>query len=439
MKLETAKTLILIILIGTSLILTFGVWNYRAEVGTLSEDSYEEVSLGGTDDETKRSLIQPSEIIFKDQGEFYGFSEHESREQLYLQMQNWTLTDFRTQVASERTANEHEVEVIFPDPLPMELISRILSFSQDDIIMPGWTFDRMYITFQSDNNSLEVEFLSNDSDRIALATVTDSTVHEQLWSYITNIESDMFRKYTVFNNGEKDIYIPEGEVVLHEESLRYTTISPSSMRDILFPNPGVVMESTTPQMGLTYFTDSRQMRVGTDRYAMEYVNPFTENTNPLLSPVEILDKSIDHINNHSGWTGDYTLAELDVYQSRVKYRMNYEGYPVFSRSDPSNPELSTIEQKWNSQQLEEYQRPLVNLDDSLNQSEVELSSGESFIANLLTLADYNRDSIEDIKIGYRLRVLENNLIELEPNWYVKYNGTWRLPVFNEMTSQKGGD
>ncbi|WP_249872303.1 YycH family regulatory protein [Oceanobacillus saliphilus] len=436
MKLETAKSFILIILIGTSLILTFGVWNYRAEVGTLSGESYAEVNLGGTDEETKRSLIQPSEIIFKSHGNYYGFSEPERLEQLYEDMQAWVLTDVTTELGNERTANHQEVEVIFPDPLPMDLFSSFLSI-EDDIMMPGWTFERFYITFQPDTSSLEIEFFSNDSDRKAVATVNNSSSYQQLWSFMTNLESDMFREYTVFNNGEKDIYVPSGDIQLNKETMRYTRISPSTMRDVLFPNPGVVMESTTPQIGLTFFTDSRQMRVSADRFAMEYVNPFTESTDPPLNAASLLDRSIKNINDHAGWTADYKLAELNVYQSRVKYRMHFNGYPVFNSADP---DLSIIEQKWNSQQLEEYRRSLFQLEDYLHQSEVEIATAENFIANLLNVADYNREDIQDIKIGYRLRVnAETNSIDLEPNWYVKINGNWRLPVFNELTSQKGGD
>ncbi|MFC4024212.1 YycH family regulatory protein [Oceanobacillus longus] len=435
MKLETAKSFVLIILIGTSLILTFGMWNYQPDVGTLREESFEEVELGGTKEETRRSLIQPSEIIFKSNESFYGFSSTQNREEMYVDMQSWTFADFTTRVADERNPDNYEVEVIFPDAIPMGLFGSMMSFKDDDILFPEWSFERLYITF-TDTASMGIEFVSTNGNEKATATVNNPNDYEQMWSLMTNLETDMFREYTVMDTGEKDIYIPSGEIELSKETMRFTGISPSDMRDILFPNPSVVMQSTTPQSGLTYFTDSRQMRISDNNLGMEYVNPFTENTDPPLTVDSLLERSIANINDHGGWTGDFQLTELNIYQNLVKYRLHYKGYPTFNNG---YPDLSVIEQKWNSQQLEEYRRPLFLIDRSFQQSTFDLVPAENFIANLLNHPDYDRAMIEDIKLGYRLRLsIEKNAIELEPAWYINYKGNWQAPVFNE-TVQKGGD
>jgi regulatory protein YycH of two-component signal transduction system YycFG len=435
MKWETAKTFILIILIGTSLVLTFGMRNYQPDVTNLSDESIGEVNLGGTRDESKRTIVRPSEVIFKSNGNFFGFAKPKGREQMYDQMYSWTFTNFTTQVAGERNPGNYEIEVIFPDAIPLELFGSIMSFNEEDIFFPEWSFERLFITF-TDKESMNIEFISTSGNEKATATVNNPNDYEQMWTYMTSLETDRFVDYTVMNTGTKNIYIPSGEMVLKKEAISFETIDPSDMRDILFPDPAVVMESTTTTSGLTYFTDSRQIRMGANNLVMEYVNPFTENSDPPLTVVSLLDSSISNLNENGSWTGDFKLAELNAYQNFVKYRLHYGGYPVFSSA---NPDLSVIEQKWNSQQLEEYRRPLFRLINSLQHSDVDLISAESLITKLKNHQSYTLEKIQDIRIGYRLNVnLEKNAIELEPAWHVKYDGHWRVPAFSEV-SQEGGD
>lgn len=435
MKLETIKTFLLIILIATSLVLTFGMRNYQPDVTNLSDESIEEVKLGGTEDETKRTIVRPSEVIFNSNGNFFGFAKSKDREQMYEQMQSWIFTNFATQVTGEREPDNYEIEVIFPDAIPLELFGSIMSFNEEDIFFPEWSFKRLYITF-TDTESMNIEFVSTTGNEKATATVNNPAYYEQMWTFMTSVETDMFLDYTVMDTGKENIYIPSSKLDLKKEAISFEMINPADMRDILFPDPAVVMESTTATGGLTYFTDSRQIRMGANNLGMEYVNPFTENTDPPLTVVSLLNSSITNMNESGGWTGDFKLAELNVYQNLVKYRLHYRGYPVFNSA---NSDLSVIVQKWNSQQLEEYRRPLFILKNSLYQSNVDLISAKSLIAKLEKHQSYTLDKIQEIKIGYRLNMnLEKNAIEMEPAWHVKYDGNWRVPAFSEM-SQEGGD
>ena len=77
MKLETFKTIILTILVGISLLLTFSLWNYQPNYDPLyptSSNYVNEVDAGGIE-ETKRSIIEPINIVFHYDGETYGFEK----------------------------------------------------------------------------------------------------------------------------------------------------------------------------------------------------------------------------------------------------------------------------------------------------------------------------------------------------------------------------
>ncbi|WP_337017300.1 YycH family regulatory protein [Oceanobacillus massiliensis] len=436
MNLETAKSFILVILIGSSIILSFGMLNYQTETTPLSEESYEQVDVGGVE-KGKSSLIAPNDIIFKSNGNFFGFSETEQREQLYASMQSWTLSDITTSVYEERTPSTYEVEIIFPSEIPFELISSMFSVSEENSL-PYWSFERIYITFNSDIKSLEVEFVSIDGRERATALINSQENYDQLWSYMTNVESDMFRSYTLMDEAAEDIYIPSGVIELNKATLLYTGIEPSDLRDALFLNPSVVSESTNAGVGITYFTDSRQMQVDSHNLGLEYVNLVSDNPEEnSLSEVSILERSILNINDHKGWTADFKLDELGTNPNMVKYRMYYNGYPVFNNS---SPDLSIIEQTWsNGQQLEEYNRPLLNYGFSTETSS-SLPSGEYIIGQIESDSDYNQEEVEDIKIGYRLKAnTDDRSVVLEPIWYVKTGGHWSAVVLKDSPSQEGGD
>jgi len=423
MKWETAKSFILVVLIGTSLILTFGMWNYQPERPSTDQAPAEEVSLGGTE-ENKRSLIKPSNIIFKLDGDYYGFKDPNARGQLYEKMQSWILENVRTEDGEERKTRNREIEVVFPDAFPIELLSSIFSFDDDDVTLPGWSFERIYITFNSERKSIQLEIPSIDGREKMTAIVNNPSQYDELMSHIMNLDADEYINYIVMDGGGKNIYFPAGEIVLPKKTMQLTTIDGAEMVEALFPTPSVVSSSTRGSE-LMYYSDSRQLVIGSDKLSMEFVNPYAENSQDSFTAVNLLDYSIDNINNHSGWTSNFVLTGLNLSQKekRVEYRMYYQGYPVFNNA---NPDLALIEQFWNREQLEEYRRPLFKLNDSFDETDVTLESGQSLMEELTDEVE----SIQDITIGYRLKVEENEYAQpyviMEPAWYVKKGGIWSL-------------
>ncbi|WP_339230855.1 two-component system activity regulator YycH [Oceanobacillus sp. FSL K6-2867] len=441
MKLETAKTLILIVLIGTSLLLTLGTGSYKPSQTALNNETIDEVDIGGTV-EDKRSIIEPMDIILHANGSYYGFKDPAKRESLYNQMNSWILSDITIQSVTERTPSDYEVELIFPKSFPVELLGSIFKVNDENVQLPeGALFERIYIKFDADTSTLLVEVATTDG-RLVNAKINDSNDFNHLWSYMSGFDLDTFRLYTLMDEGGKDIYLPTGEIVLPKKTMSFKRIDPPDMRDVLFDTPSVVSESRTPEIGESYFTDSRQMRVDEDGIAMEYVNILTEdnNTDPLLSPKLLLDRSISQINNHKGWTNDFRLAELDMTQGLIKYRMYFEGYPVFNHDN-----MAMIEQKLNSQQLVEYRRPMILFAQSvINETPVELASGEVIKKDILESKEgYNVENVQAVTLGYRLNIdtdfSYNENVELEPVWYIKYNGRWIQHAFNDLINPEGGD
>lgn len=432
MKLETTKSFLLIVLIGISLLLTFGLWSYQPSNERLNSPTLlNEVVLNGKE-ETKKDIIEPSSIIFHTEKGHFGFENPIDRQSLYRDMQSWVMYDFRSLERSEWEPENEEVEVIFPTAIPMEILSSVFSFN-DDIVFPNMSVKRMYFTFDSETASLAVHFLSENGQQRAVATINDSKNYQQLWSVTSTLKG--LDEYFLFNDEYSPIYLPEEKVNLENQSFSVSNINAKQLVDVLFVDPSVVRSNISE----TYFKDSeRGMHVDPD-ISMEYFIPFRTESEQIMEPLRLLDNSILNINDHKGWTEEYNLSEIETNANRnsVKYQMYYEGFPVYNGAD-----LSFIKQEWRGQLLTKYERPLFYLSNHLPRSEqVELQSGHSVADYLENSSNYKLENIQDIQLGYKLHYLKtDSLVTLKPMWYMNYSGQWIEIKFDEDLQQiKGGD
>ncbi|MGM8212840.1 YycH family regulatory protein [Virgibacillus sp. W0430] len=428
MTYERIKTFILTLLVGISLLLTFALWSNQPNFDQFHDTRYiNQGDLGGKE-EKKKGIIEPSSIIFHENGTHYGFKNPLSMASLTKDMHTWVLYDFQPGEARGRPKNKQQVEVIFPSPIPMSILPSLLKFNKENY-MPNWSFQRIHITFKEKSRSLELLFLSVDGRKQATAVVDKSDKYELLVNYFK--ERELFEEYISFSNATTTIYLPKNPVVMHRKTLATTTIEPDLLVNVLFSTPSLV----SANIGEAYFTDSqRGMRLLQDGRAIEYTNPIQSNYER-MEIIELFDKSISNINEHKGWTNDYKFESADKSINEIRYRMYYDGYPVFDYAD-----LSVIEQEWRSQELYQYYRPLFVLNNSLGQDEVNLPSGQAVLNYLESSDNFELRNIKDIRIGYHLDDTENasHSIALRPGWYINYNGSWRQVDVANSYSFKGG-
>src|SRR5690606_34954317 len=197
MKLEVIKSYTLAILVGISLILSFSLWSYQPkeddEKSILDEKeellNEEQINLGGTE-ETKKSLVQPTQLIFEQDNNYYGFSNAVNRQNLYEDMTSWVLYNFRISDANGRPNVNRQVEIIYPDELPMNIIPNLFTVNNSEQVYnlaENFSFQRLYITFKS-VHSLTFNFLSTDGKTQISADVNNAQKHDQLLNYLTTLE-----------------------------------------------------------------------------------------------------------------------------------------------------------------------------------------------------------------------------------------------------------
>ncbi|WP_088051670.1 YycH family regulatory protein [Virgibacillus dakarensis] len=431
MKFETVKTFVLVILVGVSLLLTLALWSFKPNLKFLGDMDYAEADIGGQGNLTKKDVVAPKNIIFQINSRYYGFSNPVERQSLYQDMQSWVLYNFKTSEANGPPDDDYQIELLFPDELPMEIADDLFTFDEEPDL-PEWSFQRVFITFHPNDSSLEIQFLSTSGDRRASAIVNNSKKYNQLWAYLTKQEG--LSEYIQYKESGIPIYVPKNLQEMTERKLTIKNIDPDNLVDALFRNPEIVRRDVT-NVGETYYTDSaRGMRVKEDGRSIEFVNPLNTNYERMRA-FDLLETSMASINEQKGWTGDFNLEELRPSTNFVRFRMYYDGYPVFNSS------LAVIEQEWRNQQLYKYQRPLFSYNSPpIGGSSVKLRSGNDVIY-FIENASYKAENIDDIQIGYHLVYEEDDLsfyLTLKPAWYINYNGSWQEINFDELSPNKKG-
>ncbi|MDY0404144.1 two-component system activity regulator YycH [Virgibacillus sp. 179-BFC.A HS] len=422
MKLEVIKTYILIILVGMSLLLTFNIWSYKPNSGLMYDKQGHYVNendyyIEGKE-QTKRDVVVPNEIIFHHLQKNYAFKDPKNSEKLYKNMHDWTLYDFKIRDLQNVPNEKYQIELRFPTAMPMGVINSLFHFNDNIDTGAIGSFKRMFITFNPEKLVLRFHFLSLDGRKEATAVVNDATKFEYLWETISNLKG--MQELISVGPEKSAIYFPRNPVSMEQHTFSVNATNPKKLVNALFNDPSLVKRNMSNEK-LAYYTDgTRQMKISQDRRIMWFTNP-SQTEIHRMTAYELLDKSIENINEHRGWTGKYYLDSLDTADNNISYLLHYDAYPVISAIG-----LTTIEQRWRNQELYQYSRPLFSINNSLLSEPVKLPSGEE-IRNYVK-KNYHIDNVTDLRIGYRLKFQKEDtaadILLLEPAWFIKYNGNW---------------
>ncbi|WP_077329768.1 YycH family regulatory protein [Virgibacillus siamensis] len=436
MNLETVKSFILWILVLLSLVLTFSLWNYQPNFEDSKNNKYvDQVNIGGKK-QTKQEIIEPKSIIFHNGKTYYGFSDPNEQQSLYQDMQSWVLNNVQTSNQQGVPNEEKQLEIIFPVSLPMQTAKSLFTFSEEKFL-PEWSFKKIYITFNRDDSVLNVIFVSDNGEQRVTAVVNNSKKYDLLWRYLTTFEG--LKEYKLVKSGSNPYYVPKHQITMSRKVLTINTIDPLKFRNALFAKPEIVSRNQNHQNEV-YFTDGvRGLRVIEDMKLMKFDNPYESSERPLPDE-ELITRSLQSINDRKGWTDEYNLMRIDSKGNEIRYQMYYNGYPIYS-----NAGLSMIRQIWQptelSVDLNNYERPLFRLNDLINEKEITLKSVDEVLSYMESKSSYKLEEISDLQVGYHLSYQDidsNNVVKLQPAWFVEYNGDWKQIEFHESTQHREG-
>ncbi|CAH0128670.1 Two-component system WalR/WalK regulatory protein YycH [Peribacillus simplex] len=441
MNFERAKSIILIILVGTSIFLTWSIWTYEPEYDPF-EQSSEFIKIK-SDVQIVSDVIKPVSILFHGNGQHFQTSNPVEINEMEKEFSQWRFSGIK-EVSVKRLQRKfddfvHEdgsIEIKFSDDIPIALYKTVLNIRDKEV--PEFSFDRILIK-QKDISGKEsaVYFVSYDQEKIYQGMVDSKKLRNFMDSFYRG-SYDEHPEYTAETiNSKRTLFVPENPVEINRFEYYIDDLDIGNLKNALFNNPKYVRQEPV-SVGEEYTDGTRLMTVNKDNYLISYINP-AQKSKLFGSSSDLLQKSIDFINDNAGWEdNNYRFAYMSENEQRVVFRLFVNGYPAFNESG-----MTEIEQIWGKEEIYSYDRPYFSLDSVLpsEESGKTLKSGREVLNQLKSKDNIDFKSVEDISIGYRLnKSLDSKLVTLvtlDPTWYYRVGDKWFIVPFEEGGDQSG--
>ncbi|ETE92532.1 hypothetical protein C621_0213910 [Bacillus thuringiensis serovar aizawai str. Leapi01] len=410
---ENFKTIVLINLVVISLFLTFNLWTYVPDSTSMQNAKFVQGNEGMN--QTKISdVVRPTSIIVHKDKNHYGSRREADIESIYKPLELGELHDFREISITKGdflsyVHGEGKVELVFPTDIPFDAVKSMFNMKEKSTDKPKH-FNRILLDpSRSKDQEIKINFVSDgDNFKIYEAKLSGLYLKD-----IVNAQNQFIvsaKPYFDYQlNDMKKLFLPDGTTELSNITYISSNLAVDTFKNALFSDPRYLSPIT--EMSKETFTDGiRSMEIENDRHMLKYKNSsvLTEKT---IDNLMLLQKSFEFVSGHSGSLDSYRLDYMN--KGETVFRLNEDGYPVFNADG-----LAELRQVWGSEEVMEYERPLLSLNTKGIEQKVTLPSGHVVIASLENNPEIKKQVIKDIGIGYKLS-LDGQVVRLQPIWYVK--------------------
>jgi regulatory protein YycH of two-component signal transduction system YycFG len=431
MTYENIKTAILTFLVLLSGILTWNIWTYQPNYESVeNQKTVNEVSIA-TQKEL-RKIVKPHQVIYHVDGKQYGAVNNDHIDKIINMIAKWKFYDVkkyqgRISDFNERISQGENTEIIFPDEVPIELYKRVLNIDEKDL--PKFDFDRIIIKAVAQQKQEGTIYFYSQRNQQAY----ESNVNP---SFINDFANDYYRTASrmtpYFQHDVSDIkriYLPADEIDMVKYTYYQNPLDSEKFKEALFKDPSFVQRSTS-DYGEEYTDDASKMTVDSLTNMIHYVNPIRDRES-VIGTSNVLQKSIEFVNSHGGWTEAYRYVNKDDFNQKVLFRLySKEGYPIFNQMG-----MSEIAQQWGQLEISRYTRPGFHLELPLNPDvkTKKLRSGYDALELLEKKKDFEPELLENLMPGYYMTQGpgDSPLILLEPGWFYLYKQEWHQLIWEE--------
>lgn len=441
MTYENIKSAILTILVVTSAVLTWNLWTYQPHYATMeNSNTIQEFAL--SEKKEIEAIIQPNKIIYHFKESHFGTTNSDEIDQTLQELFRWNFYDFED--ISEDVSNLTEfvhakgnVEIIFADAVPIELYKSILHV--EDKKIPNFNFNRIVIdienTAKNEGNIYFVHYGNSKNQQVFASHINaeDLKKFDHQFYRVSN-QYESYFPYEV--TAERTIFLPEKKETLINYQYFLDQLDPEKFKDAIFNDPSYVQRSEDGN-NVEYIDDSSMLTVNYDSLLLSYVIPAEKNDRGERSK-DLLKKSINYVNEHGGWIGNFKYVAIDEENQQVTFRLyDRNGYPIFNDQG-----LSQITQIWGQNDIYKYNRPIFSLDVPLttDKKEVTLQSSSEVVEFLKNKKGFKPEMLKDMVIGYKMSMDPNEpqLMNLEPAWFYQYGNLWIQVLQKDDGGNKNG-
>jgi len=443
MRREHIKSVVLTTLVIVSLVLSYSLWSYQPTYDVLQNQDYvQKVSIGAKRD--FKDIVIPNLLVVHESNKNYETTKQGNISPIYRSLQKSEITNFEnltnktSEVAYQSiTKGKNKLEIIFPTVVPVETLGKVLNL--DAKRLQNVLFDRIIINLSTKQDSSARIYFSNEAQKILYgATFDNSSIIASVEKIRDNYESFTESLRYKLDSG-KIIYLPKKPIKLTTMEYLTTDIDVDKLKDAIFSDPSNVRKESTDS-GDTFTDGTRLMSVSPLNRAISFVNPTTPENNNNQSPNLLVQRSVDFINAHGGWTDGYILSGVKPENNEVSFRLFVNNLPVYNNS--------TITTSWGVDDIETFKRPLYKFRIQVDkkESEMELMSGSQIMDIISNNKSINKSLIKDISLGYETIFDEdkstinqpyyNRAIQLKPVWIINYDDTYKK-IDQDMLSRTG--
>ncbi|PAW38477.1 hypothetical protein CN971_14525 [Bacillus thuringiensis] len=413
MSMENFKTIVLINLVVISLFLTFNLWTYVPDSTSMQNAKFVQGNEGTN--QTKISdVVRPTSIIVHKDKNHYGSRREADIESIYKPLEVGELHEFREISITKGdflsyVHGEGKIELVFPTDIPFDAVKSMFNMKEKSTDKPKH-FNRILLDpSRSKDQEIKINFVS-DGDNFKIYEAKLSGVYLKDIVNAQNqfiVSAKPYFDYQI--NDMKKLFLPDGTIELNNITYISSNLAVDTFKNALFSDPRYLSPIT--EISKETFTDGiRSMEIENDRHMLKYKNSsvLTEKT---IDNLMLLQKSFEFVSGHSGSLDSYRLDYMN--KGETVFRLHEDGYSVFNTDG-----LAELRQKWGSEEVMEYERPLLSLNTKGIEQKVTLPSGHVVIASLENNPEIKKQVIKDIGIGYKLS-LDGQVVRLQPIWYVK--------------------
>lgn len=441
-SIEMIKTITLIVLIALSLVLTLLIWN-SAPYDTIGRQTTVDISIAESPEKKDfDSIIKPYKVNFNFEEGITGATDSERVDYVVDHLKEWRITNpelINDSIGIEEInaliKKPNQFVLYFPDDVPLPVYENILNIENANV--PETSFNIIIAEWDFVNATSVIHFLSQSKE---LHYTSTAQIYE-LQSFtreIVNVGQSFDAYVEVGSTASQSITVPVTEVELLKNTYfpnERDEINPMRFRSALFSDPHAVRISNPSKYREEFQDNHALMSVDTKKKQIQFVHPVVE-SHELAIPSELLEDTIDFVNEHGGWTDEYRFSKMRFRTRSVNFKLYVRGIPVLGGNTPTE-----IEQVWGEDSIYQYKRPYYMLGDTLP-SETEtvvLPSGVEVVSALKKATDVDFAKIDEIIPAYYMNQdVDLNIFVLEPSWFYLQNEQWIRFSSDQLGGEKIG-
>ena len=430
---ELIKSIVLMLLVVSSIVLTVMIWNFSPDVPDTYSDTNKESTkaIGLRYDKDANQVMTPLQMVHVHRNKIEGapatldvnelanlFEKHHISKVEEFQNDN---------VLSLNTLSDNLVVLDYPTDIPLAMyLNEVMNVPAK--VPSNFKFNRIILDLGS-RHKVDAYAVNPERQRaIKMSTnVSVDTVEQHLSHISSSLEpyTDILTDQTTANKATY-LYAPKEPKNLRTYRTIFSNINVEDLNSILFDNTPIVR--TTKSGNTTYNNNTGMVNYDANKETYSYTN-LSEDEHSTRDMNIGIPRTFDFINKHGGFTDDFRLFKADSDKGEMVYQMFVNGRPIFDSTIRNQ-----IKVIWGERGIFEYSRGLLKTNVTVDNGEKPkaLPEAEEVRSDLASNGRVDFSKVQLMTVGYHM--VTNNAssdgLEIQrnsqfvPTWYIKYNNAW---------------